>query len=359
MALDDLNGIANITLDLAETKTWETASDWNAAAAEDRVIHDSYTDTVASKVQMGYAPSWLSNLVAIYPLDEDSGSTAYDYSGNALDGTINGATVGQAGGVVNTSRYSFDGTDDYVDLGSPSALQLTDDFTIAGWVEVSDLSSDRCITTWANGNWSHFPFHLVVKSSGFIRLNKSDASTNADSNTTLSTNTRYFIVVHNDANNDVRYWINGSADANNPISVEDQTNNGDTHCALSRSDNQFFSGYQNFMMFFNSALSSTQAQNLYDAVSSGYLESATKTFSSSVTPDLQNLDYTLNAQTIDLDVIGSPGTASEEIQTVTLDGGTAYTLTWTNSHADFRVRPNISSTDETTSPTMNRIELVN
>jgi len=35
----------------------------------------------------------------------------------------------------------------------------------------------------------------------------------------------------------------------------------------------------------------------------------------------------MHGETVDLDVIGSPGTASEEVVTQTLDGSTGYTLT--------------------------------
>lgn len=60
------------------------------------------------------------DLQAFYNFDEGSGVIATDSSGNGNNGAINGAiwTTGISG-----SALSFDGIDDFVDLGNPSNLQ--------------------------------------------------------------------------------------------------------------------------------------------------------------------------------------------------------------------------------------------
>ena len=58
-------------------------------------------------------------LIGYWPLDETSGTTAKDYSVNSNDGTINGAgpvDTGTASGVLSSSAYTFDGSDDYVTM---------------------------------------------------------------------------------------------------------------------------------------------------------------------------------------------------------------------------------------------------
>ena len=70
-------------------------------------------------------------LVAHWKLDEGTGTTANDSSGNGHDGTLtNGAqwTTGNIGGAV-----SFDGTDDYVDVPYSPALNPPDAFTVSVW----------------------------------------------------------------------------------------------------------------------------------------------------------------------------------------------------------------------------------
>ena len=84
--------------------------------------------------------------------------------------------------------------------------------------------------------------------------------------------------------------------------------------------------------------------------SSGLLTSATKSFTTARQPDISSTTYTLNGESIELQVIGSPGTASEEQVSANLDGSSSFTLSWSNSHTDFRVEPNLSTTSEGTTP---------
>jgi hypothetical protein len=71
-------------------------------------------------------------LVAYWSFDEGSGNIAYDSSGNGNHGTIYGAkwTQGKFG-----QALSFDGVDDWVDVGNPAILNITDAITIEAWVK--------------------------------------------------------------------------------------------------------------------------------------------------------------------------------------------------------------------------------
>ena len=63
-----------------------------------------------------------STAMGIWLLDEGSGDTAYDTSGNDNHGTINGAAWadGKFGGAL-----SFDGEDDFVDCGNSELLRIS------------------------------------------------------------------------------------------------------------------------------------------------------------------------------------------------------------------------------------------
>ncbi len=76
----------------------------------------------------------LSNgLVGYWKMDESSWGTVVDSSGNGNNGTASGATV-TTGKFGNAG--SFDGTDDYVDAGSATALDNlpNNNMTISGWM---------------------------------------------------------------------------------------------------------------------------------------------------------------------------------------------------------------------------------
>ncbi len=81
------------------------------------------------------------NLVAWWKLDEGMGVTVLDSSGRGNGGTLaNGPqwVPGNDGGALY-----FDGTDDYVDLGTPSELYLPENYTYTAWFKVGvDINGD-------------------------------------------------------------------------------------------------------------------------------------------------------------------------------------------------------------------------
>ncbi|MCP4260905.1 MAG: LamG domain-containing protein [Planctomycetes bacterium] len=84
---------------------------------------------------MSLAGNASADLVAHWRLDETSGTTALDSSGNGLNGTLGGDpqwVAGKIGGALD-----FDG-DDYVDLGAPDVFDFgTEDFTITAWIKMT------------------------------------------------------------------------------------------------------------------------------------------------------------------------------------------------------------------------------
>ena len=88
--------------------------------------------------------------VAHWKFDEGSGSTAYDSTENNNDGTLygematstspnSGWTTGKHG-----SALSFDGVDDYVDLGNDSSIEPgTGDFTVGLWMKSNQVADQK------------------------------------------------------------------------------------------------------------------------------------------------------------------------------------------------------------------------
>jgi len=91
-----------------------------------------------------------AGMVSYWKLDENIGTTAYDYLGT-YDGTNNGATINQPGQVG--TAYSFDGVDDYVDMGDIGELNSVSTFTIVGWINHTDnTATDRVFDKIKDGN---------------------------------------------------------------------------------------------------------------------------------------------------------------------------------------------------------------
>ena len=72
------------------------------------------------------------DLVAHWKLDDGSGTTAIDSSGNGNDGTFVGDpqwVAGKLGGALD-----FDGDGDYVDFGNDTIFDITDAFSLTLWI---------------------------------------------------------------------------------------------------------------------------------------------------------------------------------------------------------------------------------
>src|SRR5208283_2377671 len=104
-----------------------------------------------AKAQTNSNPN-LSGLIAWWQLNEGSGTTAIDSSGNNYQGTIDGATWSSAQGI---SALNFDGVSNYVALPS---LPLTsiNSLTVAAWIN-SDLTQSGYVLY--NGNSGEFLLH--------------------------------------------------------------------------------------------------------------------------------------------------------------------------------------------------------
>ncbi|MHC4175343.1 MAG: LamG domain-containing protein, partial [Planctomycetota bacterium] len=85
----------------------------------------------------------IGKLVGWWKLDETSGETAYDSSGNGNVGTLQGDPVWQPLGGKVGGALEFDGIDDYVDCGSDASLDITNEITIAAWVKTNDSGNSQ------------------------------------------------------------------------------------------------------------------------------------------------------------------------------------------------------------------------
>ncbi len=80
------------------------------------------------------------NLAGWWKLDDSSGTAAYDSAGDNNGILVNGPvwTTGQIDGAL-----SFDGVDDYVDLGNSSSLKLPLPVTISAWIKLDAVEAEQ------------------------------------------------------------------------------------------------------------------------------------------------------------------------------------------------------------------------
>jgi len=80
----------------------------------------------------------MTGLVGWWPLNEDSGSTAYDLSGNGNHGGLNGGVTQGVAGKGGLTAYSFDGNDDYLEVGDETSLDFgSSNFSVNIWFKTN------------------------------------------------------------------------------------------------------------------------------------------------------------------------------------------------------------------------------
>lgn len=299
-------------------------------------------------------------LQAYYPLDEDSGSTAYDHSGNGNDATITGATLG-ATGLLGTTACSFDGTDDYV--STPIEVNPSG-FTVSVWASPDSVNteSERVIcedTSGSAGSWVLFSrFQSSADDIWQFRVRDGTNGVWVDANgSTVTTGYIHLCAVFDGTS--IELYEDGVLTGSNSLSGSMNTDSSTVAMgADSGGGTDFWAGDMDNVRVYDRALAPSEVQYLHDVSTTGTILTASKTHGSAISPDLR-ADVTLNSQAATAYVIGSPETASEEVKSVTLStGSNDYSLTWNSTHTEFRIEVVADLTDVTTRVEVNRTALL-
>ena len=111
-----------------ELLAWVNVTSLSSTA--DTILYIYYGNSVSTN-QQDVTGVWDSSYLIVQHLNETSG-THYDSTSNNNDGTNYGSTQDYSGKVDGAN--SFDGTNDYVDCGGDSSLDITDAVTVEAWV---------------------------------------------------------------------------------------------------------------------------------------------------------------------------------------------------------------------------------
>jgi len=178
--------------------------------------------------------------VAEWKFDECQGATANDSSGNGNNGTITiGATAPQSAigtctdGLLTSAWYngrtgkynssmSFDGVDDYVDVGTITIADNTP-WTISTWINMSDTAQGFIYgNAYVAGDYSRFFYW--PPDPGFRLYNENNTELDFTFSSALSSDTWYHIVLVSDGSTtaNLDLYVNGIERASNSIADSSQ-----------------------------------------------------------------------------------------------------------------------------------------
>jgi hypothetical protein len=196
-----------------------------------------------------------------WKLDEGTGTTTNDTSGNGYNGTFFGSPSWVQGKYGNA--LSFDGSDDYIDAGTGANMNIANAITLEAWVKSPNWRP--------TANWRSFldkggAYGFYVNSaSDFIRFQLNlvtDGNVTLDTGT-LSTNTWYHITGTYDKNagsNNFKLYVNGKFVTSNTYSNSITTNS--TSLKFGLYSGYYFNGTADLIRIYNYAR--TPAQVAYD-----------------------------------------------------------------------------------------------
>ncbi len=206
-------------------------------------------------------------LVGSWKFDEGNGITADDSSGNSNTGTLfNNPTWQSSTNCKSGVCLSFDGSDDYVDVGNKSSLDPTQEATIIVWVKFNQLPSaagrHMAIAT-KSGTAADFDIQAQNNNDKFYFYVANGL--NVISNTAIQTGQWYFVAATYKAYESLKMYINGSLENTTNISTARNTNSNSFQIAQSAVwGSRQLNGLIDEVRVYNRALSADEVKTLYD-----------------------------------------------------------------------------------------------
>jgi hypothetical protein len=210
--------------------------------------------------------SYKASLKGYWPLDENSGSTAADYSGENNDGTITGTTLGVSGPVGSTA-YDFQ-SEDYVTFqswdtyfGNPVSNQAT----IGLWTRAETVSSfQETMEDLSN------VIRIVHKSDGTVDAGVADGDNLNVVNISISQNTWHQILMTLD-NGSIKVYKDGLLEGRESFGSIDSRWNDDP--VQVGGNSAWFDGQISNIRIYDRALSPQEVAYLHEVSQHGQFHS--------------------------------------------------------------------------------------
>ena len=132
------------------------------------------------------------NLVGLWHFDEGSGAIAYDSSGNSNNGTLIKGPMWEVGKFGYA--LSFNGVDDYVEVGSDSSI-MPATLIIEAWIQPGKTGARQSIVSkWDGGGDASYSLELTAGDKFLFYLHNGSTTQSITGITTVNTGIWYHVV---------------------------------------------------------------------------------------------------------------------------------------------------------------------
>lgn len=218
-------------------------------------------------------------LIGYWPLVEDSGSTAYDYSGNENHGTVNGVTQG-ALGILGSTAYSFNGTGDYISNTIPCS-KLGSKVMFTGWIYPRSTGRQTILSGYRDGTSSRWDIEYDTDGNQNLMLVQYEGTTvKTNNNSTIPVDKwTHFAFYFNQGSNGI-WYINGAKDGSGTPKDENLDDGAEISVAArpdGSAGGSSFDGRMSGVRVYNRALTPQEVAYLYQISQKGSYVSSKKT----------------------------------------------------------------------------------
>lgn len=208
----------------------------------------------------------MSNLIGWWKLDEMSGTSAYDSSGNEMFGTLNGSMTFSGNGTSGKigRALAFDGSNDYVDFGNIYNNPI-EPFTLSAWVKVPDITPASKQGIIGGAQYIVGGFFLALSELGDLEFvsNMSGGENRLKTSISSIGNNQWFFTTMTYSGSEKNIYVNGSLNNTSSTTI-DLTTKSFRIGNSQQGGWSSFSGEVDDVRFYNRTLTSAEIQALYN-----------------------------------------------------------------------------------------------
>ncbi len=223
-----------------------------------------YPEVVALGSSLSLSPLWNpSGLVGYWPMDEGTGSSTVDASGNGNGGAWNGSSTNgtyYSVGKVGPYAGNFNGSNNYVLLTNADALNPYPPFTVSAWLNAATFPSTASVFGKGNGGGGYDFRYDNGTIFDLVKYGIIDQTASVSLSTGAWT---LFTAVQNTSS--VSFYKNGLFVATYANTSTYVTTTATAYIGASRGPTASTNGQIDDVRMYNRALSAAEVQALYNA----------------------------------------------------------------------------------------------
>ncbi len=240
---------------------------WKGLIDEVRIYNRALSSTEVAALYAKTSQALIKNssrgLVAHWTFEEGTGTATSDKTGNGNTGTLTNGPTWSAGKFGK--GLSFDGSDDYVNVGANEAINSAGSFTLSAWINPTSFADYRTILVEGVGGGYSSGYRMLIDTNAKLTCQTGDSNASTQpSSASISVGVwSHVSCVWNGTNK--TWYINGAQDSTSAATYNRDVSPAAYIGRSTTASNYPFYGSIDDVRIYNRALSAQEVSNLYNS----------------------------------------------------------------------------------------------